>query len=97
METPAVEDLDEILSYITYILKEPVIAKRIYTSIKAKVKTLELMPNRHAIVDEERYWKLGIRKLPIGNYTAFYSVDESTKTVRVLRILYNRRNWKQLL
>lgn len=97
IEIPAIEDLNEILSYITYILKKTAIAKRIYASIKAKLKTLEFMPNRHAVVDEERYRKLGIRKLPVESYTAFYSVDESTKTVHVLRILYNRRNWKNLI
>lgn len=97
IEYPATEDLNDILSYITYNLKEPAIAKRIYASIKVKVKTLELMPNRHPVIQEDKYRKLDIRKMPVENYTAFYTVDESTKTVHILRILYNRRYWKNLI
>ena len=91
------DDLTEILSYITYVLKEPAIAKRIYSSIKDKITSLEYMPNRHAIIDEEKYIHLKIRKLPVENYTAFYTIDEHTHIVHVLRILYNRRNWKNLI
>lgn len=97
IETTAYDDLNEILSYIAYALKEPTTAQRIYSSIKKSIQTLEYMPHRHAIIDEERYIERGIRKLFVENYIAFYSVDESTLTVHVLRILYNRRNWQYLI
>ena len=63
IEPSAEEDLIEILSYITYTLKEPVIAKRIFSSIHEKVMSLEHMPCRYAIIDEEPYASMGVRKI----------------------------------
>ena len=97
VETSAEMDLLGILEYIAKTLKEPEIAKRIYFSIKAKISTLEKMPLRNKIVAEEPYRSLGIRPLYIENYTAFYDVDEDKHEVHVLRVLYCRRQWQNLL
>jgi len=33
----------------------------------------------------------------VENYSAFYIVNEKDKEIHVFRILYNRREWKNLL
>ena len=91
IEQTAEQDLFHILSYISDILREPSVAKRIYFSIKKQVLSLERMPYRCVVVSEEPYAQLGSRKIPVENYTAFYFVDDENKTVHVFRILYNRR------
>lgn len=93
----AKKDLFSILFYISGILKDPAIAKRIYLSIKEQLLSLDRMPYRYAVVNEEPYMQMGIRKIPVENYTAFYFVDDETKTVYVFRILYDRREWKNLI
>ncbi len=35
--------------------------------------------------------------LLVENYIAFYVVDEAKREAHVLRILYNRREWQDLL
>jgi len=118
LETTAVLDLRGIFAYIKDVLKQPETAKRILVSIEAQIMTLDQMPARHSIVRDEPYATLGVRILPVENYTAFYVIDESTEEhiflpqakkcvpslhsvpfgeVRVLRILYNRRDWQRLL
>ena len=97
VDFPAKQDLLDIRRYITNTLKEPVIAKRIYTSIKAAILTLASTPMRQSIVREEPYTSLGVRVLSVENYTVFYIVDEPIKQVNVFRVLYNRRSWKNLL
>lgn len=96
-EPKAVSDLNGIIKYISEILKEPEIAKRIYASIKKQILSLEAMPYRCKLVNEEPFFKMGVRKFPVENYTAFYFVNEESKAVHIFRILYNRREWQNLL
>jgi len=97
IELPAQKDLQGLLRYITDSLKEPVIAKRIYTSIKEQILTLNQMPLRHSVVQEQPYAAMGVRKLLVENYIAFYILDEEKCEVHILRILYNRREWQSIL
>ena len=97
IEASAEIDIAGILAYIAKTLKEPENAKHVYASIKAKISGLDEMPLRNKVVDEEPYRSMGIRPLYVGNYTIFYSIDEDNREVHVLRILYSRRLWQNLL
>jgi len=97
LETTAISDLHSILDYITDVLKEPQIARRIFSAIEEKVLSLDALPHRQGVVKDEPYKSLGVRWLPIENYTVFYIIDEDSQKVHVLRILYSRRNWKEIL
>jgi plasmid stabilization system protein ParE len=55
------------------------------------------MPSRYAVVVEEPYRSMAVRRIAVENYTVFYIVDENEKTVHIFRILYNRREWQYLL
>ena len=93
----AEKDLISIISYISDTLLEPATAKRIFQSIGERVLSLSEMPERHQVILEEPYASLGIRKLLVENYTAFYLVNEAAREVHVIRILYNRREWQNLI
>jgi len=97
LETTAVSDLHSILDYISDVLKEPKAAQRIFSTIEEKILSLDELPHRQSIVKDEPYKSIGLRWLPIESYTAFYVIDEERREVRVLRILYNRRNWQAIL
>ncbi len=97
IEETAENDLFGILNYISYALHEPNIAIKIYSSIKKRVLSLNKMPNRYAVVNEEPYRSMGVRRIPVENYTVFYIVDDKQNMVHIFRILYNRREWQTLL
>lgn len=97
IENSAEKDLVGILSYISDTLHEPDIVKKIYGSIKHEILTLNKMAFRYAVVNEEPYRSMGVRRITLENYTAFYIIDENKKTVHIFRILYNRREWQYLL
>jgi toxin ParE1/3/4 len=97
LETTAVLDLYGILDYITDVLKAPESAQRVYSSIKKQVLSLNHMPARHSIVRDEPYASIGLRMMPVENYTAFFVISKQKYEVHVLRILYNRREWQNLL
>ena len=97
IEKPAVSDLHGILKYINETLKEPEAAKRIYKTIKEQILTLKAFPFRQPLIFGEIFASKGLRKLLVGNYNIFYTVDEENQNVHVLRILYNRREWQALI
>lgn len=97
IETAAEKDLLGILLYISKTLKQPTIAKRVYTEIKKQVDSLHNMPCRQRVVKEEPYAAQGVRRHYVENYMVFYVVDDSKNEVHVFRILYNRREWQNLL
>lgn len=93
----AKEDMRDTFKYIAKELCEPQIANRIYNSIYLKIVSLETMPNRNPLIDDVSYKVRGIRMLLAENYRVFYIVDEKDGTVKVLRVIYNRREWKNLI
>ena len=97
IELPAQRDLQGLFLYITDTLKEPVTARQVYTSIKEQILALSQMPLRHSIVQEQPYAAMEVRKLLAENDIAFYIIDEEKCEVHVLRILYNRREWQNIL
>jgi len=97
LETTASQDLYGILDYITGVLKAPESAERIYQSIKDQVLSLDKMPYRFTLVKEEPFASIGVRLVPVESYNAFYVIDEHKSEVHVFRILYNRREWRNIL
>ena len=93
----AKRDLLNTASYIKYNLQEPATAERITGTILDAIATLEDMPSRVRIVNDERLAKKEIRGLYVKNYTVFFRIDESSKIVEVLRVQYSRRDWSALL
>jgi toxin ParE1/3/4 len=94
---PAENDLIEIGHYIKYELLEPQIALKTIDKISSKILELENMPLRNELVNDERLAIQGIRKLVVNNYIVFYNVSEKFKMVTIIRILYAKRNWLELL
>lgn len=94
---PAQLDLIGIYTYIANALKEPRTARRVYLSIKQEIMTLSTRPERCQVISEQPYAELGVRKLLVDNYIAFYIADKERRKVSILRILYNRREWQQIL
>lgn len=97
IEAAAEKDLFGALLYISATLKQPATAKRIYTEIENQISSLQTIPTRQKIMEEEPYAAQGVRRLYVENYMVFYVVDDGKKEVHVFRILYNRREWQNLL
>jgi toxin ParE1/3/4 len=90
-------DLREIRRYIAEELLELVMAVKIVDMIGEAVISLEDMPLRNALVNDDRLSDQGIRKLIIKNYVIFYIAEEKNSKVTVIRILSSRRDWMNLI
>ncbi|MBR4063056.1 MAG: type II toxin-antitoxin system RelE/ParE family toxin [Clostridia bacterium] len=93
----AERDILEAVTYIQEILFQPESARRIYKAIKTQINMLSEMPQRFAVIAEEPYRSMGMRKASAENYLIFYLVNEKKKTVSIVRVLHNRREWTNLL
>lgn len=91
----ALDDIAELFKYINTALKEPTVASEMKKVILSAVDSLEEFPMRSPIVSTEPFQRDGIRKILVKNYYIFYRVTEDR--VVILRILYNRRDWQNII
>lgn len=94
---PAQRDMVEIYLYISNTLKEPGVAKRLYFDMRKAILSLETFPGRHALIKEMNLQHTGIRKCQVKNYLIFYEIEEEKGLVTILRVLYARREWQDIL
>ena len=93
---PAEKDLYEIGAYISKELLDTETVKRVISEIAKGVNSLEDILRSVLVADDRLAYK-GIRKIMVDNYIVFYIVTEESKTVTIIRILYSRRDWINLL
>ena len=97
LTSPAEKDLIQISDYIAIELGEPQTARKLIARIKKAVLSLYKMPYRHAEINIELIGAAGIRYLIEGNYIIFYHIRKDDMSVRILRVLYGKRDWQKLL
>lgn len=93
----AKNDIIDIGDYISYTLLEPETAYCFVAGLRSAISTLQKLPKRFALVDDRVLFTQGIHCMPYKNYYVFYEIEETMDTVIVLRVGYNRRNWKEIL
>lgn len=93
----AKKDLIDIVTYIKYNLQEPSIAKKLHNKIKDAIYMLCENPKSHPLIDDKHLKELTIRKLIIDNYIVFYQIADIDKKIYIVRIMYEKRNWMNLL
>ena len=91
----AKQDLIDIKKYIKYNLQEPSTAQKLITKIRNQINSLKSNPEIYAIIDDDIIKKLEIRKLIVDNYIVFYRMKNND--LEIVRIMYGRRNWIDLL
>ncbi|MCI8528053.1 MAG: type II toxin-antitoxin system RelE/ParE family toxin [Lachnospiraceae bacterium] len=88
----ALEDLRNIYSYIAFELQVPDIAKGQIIRIRKKVKSLNFMPFRYALVEWEPWKSMKMYRVPVDNYVIYYLVESNKQLVTVVRIFYSGRD-----
>ena len=94
---PAEYDLLDIEYYIFIDLCNPQAAKRISDGILYAAEQLAEYPVGHPLVDDELLSRIGLRMTYFDNYNIFYYYDDKGDVVYIIRILYNKTNWQNIL
>lgn len=94
---PAEIDLNDIPDYIAINLQNHSSAKELMHKLSEAISNLGEMPRQYSLVRDERLASHVIRYLFVNNYIVFYIVSDTLYSVTIIRILYNKRNWKSML
>ena len=94
---PAEQDIIAAVKYVAEELHNRVAAERLLDNAIDAVYSLEEMPLRQPLVNDETLARLGFRFLPVGNYLIFYVVRDEGHTVVIQRFLHGSRNWSAIL
>ena len=86
------QDLRDIYEYIAYTLLVPSVARDMAERIMETVRTLEVMPERNPLYKDEPWHSMGVRFVPVRNYLVFYTINTTTETVSIVRIMYGGRD-----
>ena len=93
----AENDLEGAADYIEFNLLNPKAADDLLDEAERKIYDLAPSPKMYPTVDDPVLKAWEIRFVPVDNYLAFYIIKENTKTVHLIRFLYGKRNWINLL
>ena len=93
----AKKDLRDIHAYIEQELREPATADNMLDRIIEAIESLAHMPRRNILLKDAGLMQRRIRREIVENYLVFYTINEEEKRVQIVRILYNRRDWINIL
>lgn len=88
----ALDDLKEIYAYIAFTLLVPETAEGQVSRIRKEIRSLDFMPSRYARVEWEPWRSMEMHRLPVDNFVVYYSVNDDTLIVTVIRIFYGGRD-----
>ncbi len=83
----ALADMEEIYIYIAEQLLAPENAIGQYNRIAEAIQNLNVFPERVRIMESEPEHTMGLRQLPIDNFSVFYVIEDNK--VVVTRVLYS--------
>jgi plasmid stabilization system protein ParE len=91
------DDVKSSVSYIKEILKAPIAAKRLKDEVKKAYKSIRKTPFIYPIVKDEDLASMGYRFALVKNFMLFYIAEKEEKTINIIRFLYGRRDWLNIL
>ncbi|SDK09155.1 type II toxin-antitoxin system RelE/ParE family toxin [Natronincola ferrireducens] len=97
MTPRAVADLDNIFKYISEELFAASVAGNILERIEREIMRLKDFPFSCNYVADEYLRNKGYRKLIVDNYIVFYLVEEEKKQAIIMRVLYGKQKYENLL
>lgn len=88
----AMEQLQEIVHYISKELLAPEAADHLLMEIRKGIESLSEFPERHAFIEEEPWRSEGVRKIVVKNFLVYYWVDMERCMVYITAVIYNKRD-----
>ena len=93
----AINQLAQIKQYIIEKFNNPDAAERVADRLKAQMGKLSTIPERVVLEDEEPWHSRGVHKYIIGNYIAYFVIDEVSKQVLITAVVLGTRDQKKQL
>lgn len=88
-------DLDAVICYLVKSLENKIAAASLLDDIVQSCDYLKHMPLMYEACRAPHLKELGYRKAVIRNYVMVYKVDETEKTVYLMRFFHGRQNYEK--
>ncbi len=85
-------DLRGIYEYIAFELLSPENAAGQLDRLEEHIIGLETFPEKFRAYEKEPWKSRGLRVMPVDHYLVFYILDNDTRTVTVIRVMYEGRD-----
>lgn len=89
--------MDSIFSYISKNFEAENTAIKIISKIREKFDTIASNPFAYSIIDNICTIGKSYRRAVVENYIIYYQINTAISRVEVLRVLYNKRNFQNLI
>ena len=93
----AYKQMRDIARYVQIKLKNPDAAKRLLNDLKTAAISLEKMPHRIPLTDEQPWRSEGIRKMPVKNYLMYFFFFLIKSIVYITAVIYSQREQNRQL
>ena len=67
-----------------------------WSTASARSRSLDALPGRYPVVDWEPWQSMGMHRFTVEDFLLFYLIDQSTRTVTLVRIVYGGRDLQNL-
>lgn len=91
------QDLRLIYEYIANELCVPDTATNQTRRIMQNIRSLDEMPLRFRLYEDEPWHSIGLRFFPVDNYLVFYLPKVNDEIVSIVRIMYGGRDIRKQL
>lgn len=88
----ALDQMQKIKRYIAEELLAPQAAKDLLSAMRDAAASLEGLPFRNPLLEEDKWREQGIRKIVVKNFLMYYWINEEKRTVYVTAVIYGKRN-----
>ena len=90
-------DIDEAFDYIANELANPDAASAFADELEEKLEEICKTPKAGRPVHNPYLRRDDVRRILVKNYIAYYLIDEDTRKIVVLRVIYSRRDQDKIL
>ena len=91
------KDVDSSYNYIKNKLEAPMAADNLVKEIIESLNKIKENTNIRPLVQDEHLASLGYRLINVKNYAIFYIIGNDNSHIKIIRFLYNKRNWINIL
>jgi len=91
------KDINSAHKYIKEKLEAPMAAENLKKELLEKLEYLKEKPYSRPLVQDKFLASLGIRSINVKNYSIFYKIKEEENHVVVVRFMYSKRDWINIL
>lgn len=93
----AESDIDDAFEYIELDLANPDAASDFADELEEKLNELRKTPKSGRLVENEFLKRDDVRRILVGNFIAYYIIDDEKKQIVVLRVVYSKRDQGKIL